>query len=148
MAVKHSIRGRQLNRNIHQRKALFKGLVNSLIIHEEIQTTAPKAKAIQGLFDKLVTRGKLGTVHARRLLNAFLGDKLAVNKLVDDLGPRMKTRPGGFTRIIKLGRRKGDDAQIVKMEIVDKPAKAEPKAPAAAVTKSPTKKTVKKTAAK
>lgn len=140
MAVKHSIRGRQLNRDIHQRKALFKGLVNSLIIHEEIQTTAPKAKAIQGLFDKLVTRGKLGTVHARRLLNAFLGDKQAVNKLVDDLGPRMKTRPGGFTRIVKLGRRKGDDAQIVKMEIVDKPAaktevkKAEPK-----VKKAPAK---------
>lgn len=145
MAVKHNIRGRQLNRNIHQRKALFKGLVNSLIIHEEIQTTAPKAKAIQGLFDKLVTRGKLGTVHARRLLNAFLGDKQAVNKLVDDLGPRMKTRPGGFTRIIKLGRRKGDDAQIVKMEIVDKPvAKTEDKKAESKAVKAPTKKTVKK----
>lgn len=142
MAVKHSIRGRQLNRDIHQRKALFKGLVNSLIIHEEIQTTAPKAKAIQGLFDKLVTRGKLGTVHARRLLNAFLGDKQAVNKLVDDLGPRMKTRPGGFTRIVKLGRRKGDDAQIVKMEIVDKPtAKIEVKKAEPKVKKAPAKTT-------
>lgn len=137
MAVKHSIRGRQLNRDIHQRKALFKSLVNSLILHEEIQTTAPKAKAIQGLFDKLVSRGKLGTVHARRLLHAFLGDKQAVNKLVDDLGPRMRTRPGGFTRIIKLGRRKGDDAQIVKMEIVDKPIKAEAKAPAKKVVAKP-----------
>ncbi len=144
MAVKHSIRGRQLNRNIHQRKALFKGLVNSLIIHEEIKTTAPKAKAIQGLFDKLVTRGKLGTVHARRLLHAFLGDKQAVNKLVDDLGPRMRTRPGGFTRIVKLGRRRGDDAQIVKMEIVDKPVAKEAevknsKAKTKKVTKTTTK---------
>lgn len=121
MSRRHQVAGKKLNRNTHQRKALFKGLLNSLIIKEHIQTTAPKAKAVQGVFDKLVGRAKLGTVHARRLLQAFLGDNQAVNKLVDDLAPRMKTRPSGFTRVTRLGLRKGDNAPIVQMEVVDKP---------------------------
>ncbi|SRR3989344_9075114 len=124
MAVKHRISGKKLNRNTGQRRALFKSLINSLIIREEIQTTAPKAKAIQGLFDKLVTKSKLGTIHVRRLMHAFLGDKSAVNKLIDVLAPRMRERQSGFTRIIKLGRRRGDDAQVVSMSLVDLEEKA------------------------
>lgn len=122
MSRRHNVRGKKLNRNTNQRKALFKSLLNSLIMKEEIKTTAPKAKAIQGLFDRLVSQGRLGTLHIRRLLHAFLGDKIAVNKLVDELAPRMDKRKSGFTRITKLGLRKGDNAAIVKMELVDKKA--------------------------
>lgn len=110
----------KLSRNTNQRKALFKSLLNSLIMKEQIQTTAPKAKAIQGMFDRLLTQGKLGTLHARRLLHAFLGDQKAVNKLVDELAPRTGKRSSGFTRITKLGLRKGDNAPVVVMELVDK----------------------------
>lgn len=119
----------QLNRSSHQRKALFKGLINSLILKEEIKTTVSKAKAIQGLFDKLVTKGKLGTVHVRRLLHAFLGNQESVKKLVDELAPRMDQRTSGYTRIEKLGVRRGDNTMMVKMSLVDekvvevKPAK-------------------------
>ncbi|EKD94078.1 MAG: hypothetical protein ACD_27C00048G0002 [uncultured bacterium] len=126
--MRHRIKGRQLNRNTHQRKALFKGLLNSLILREEIQTTQSKAKAIQGVFDKLVTKAKLGTVHVRRLLHAFLGNQEAVKKLVDELAPRMDKRPSGFTRINKLGVRRGDNASVVKMSLVDQ--KEESKTPA------------------
>ncbi len=121
----HQIRGRKLNRNTNQRKALFKSLLNSLILKEEIKTTAPKAKAIQGVFDRLISRGKLGTLHVRRLLHAFLGDIKSVNKLVDELAPRTGQRNSGFTRVTKLGLRKGDNAPLVKLEIVDKKAKEE-----------------------
>lgn len=120
MAMKHRIAGRKLNRNTGQRKALFKSLISSLIMKGEIQTTAPKAKAIQGLVDKLISKSKVGTVHIRRLLHAFFGDKQVVNKLVDDVAPRMQARTSGFTRIIKLGRRRGDDAPVVSMSFVDK----------------------------
>lgn len=120
MSRRHQVAGKQLNRNTLQRKALFKGLLNSLIMKEEIKTTSAKAKAVQGLFDKLISKGKLGTVHVRRLLQAFLGDKQSVNKLVDELAPRMKSRTSGFTRVTKLGLRKGDNAPIVKMEVVEK----------------------------
>jgi large subunit ribosomal protein L17 len=130
------VAGRQLGRNINQRKSLFKSLINSLIQGEEIKTTQAKAKAIQGLFDKLVTRGKLGTIHARRLLHAFLQDKSSVNKLVDELVPRFGTRPSGFTSITKLGRRRGDNAEVVKIALVDpkveEPKTKEPKVKAAA----------------
>jgi large subunit ribosomal protein L17 len=132
MAVKHRIAGRKLNRNTSQRKALFKGMINSLVMKEEIQTTAPKAKAIQGLVDKIINKSKLGTVHIRRLLHAFLGDKKVVNKLVDEMAPRMRQRQSGFTRIIKLGRRRGDDAQVVSMSFVDQAEAKAPEAKAAA----------------
>lgn len=130
--ARHGIKGRQLNRSTHQRKALFKGLLNSLIEQEEIQTTNAKAKAIQGVFDKLVAKSKLGTIHVRRLLHAFLGDQKTVSKLVDDIAPRMKERPSGFTRIVKLGLRRGDNAQLVKMSLVElKPVEvAKPEKPA------------------
>lgn len=137
MSRKHQVSGKKLNRNTLQRKALFKGLLNSFILKEQIKTTAPKAKAIQGIFDHLVSQGKLGTLHVRRLLHAFLGNQSAVNKLVDEIGPRTGQRKSGFTRITQLGLRKGDNAPIVKIELVDQPA-----APAA--TPTPIKKQSKK----
>jgi large subunit ribosomal protein L17 len=118
--MRHRVKGKKLGRDSGQRKALFKNLINALILREEIETTESKAKAVKGLVDKLITRGKTGTLHARRLIAAFLADKQAVNKLVDEIAPRFKTRPGGFTRIIRLGRRQGDNAMIVKLELVEK----------------------------
>ena len=123
---RHRVKGRKLGRNTNQRKALFKSLLNSLIMHEEVKTTQTKAKAVQQLFDKLVTKAKPSTVHARRLLHAFLGDKNSVNKLVDELTKRFGKRNSGFTRVTKLGLRRGDNAPIVKLELVDKPT-PEPK---------------------
>lgn len=129
--MRHRIAGWKLNRDIKHRKALMKNLINALVIHEEIQTTEAKAKAIKGIIDKLVSKGKRGSIQARRMIAAFLQDKQAVNKIVDDLGPRFADRVSGFTRIIRLGQRRGDAAQIVKIELVQKakPEKA-PKTPA------------------
>ncbi len=119
--MKHHVTGRKLSRSRSNRKALFRNLVSALILHGEIKTTESKAKAVQRLFDRLVTNGKSGTLHARRIVAAFLNNKQAVNKLVDEISPRFKDRPGGFTRIIRLGKRKGDDAMVVKLELVEKP---------------------------
>lgn len=125
MSIKHRVKGVRLKRDHNERKALFKSLLNSLIMHEKIETTGAKAKAIRGVFDKLVTKAKPQTVHVRRLLHAFLGDIKSVNKLIDVLVPRMKDRSSGFTRIVKLGRRRGDDAPVVSMELVDKAVQKE-----------------------
>lgn len=139
MSQRHRTRGKQLGRNTKQRKALFKGLLNSLILNEEVKTTQTKAKVIQGLFDKLVTKAKPATIHARRLLHAFLGDKNSTNKLVDELTTRFGKRNSGFTRVTKLGLRKGDNAPVVKLEIIDK------KAPEAKEEKAKAKKSAPKT---
>ena len=119
--MRHRKAGRKLSRNIKQRKALFKNLINALVLHGKIETTEAKAKAIRGLIDKLITKGKAQTLHSRRLIAAFLQNKKAVNKIVDELGPLFKKRPGGFTRIVRLGRRRGDEAMVVKLELVEKP---------------------------
>jgi len=126
--MRHRYFGKKLSRDVKQRKALFKSLVNSLVIHGKIKTTEAKAKAVHGLVDKLITKGKTGTLHSRRLIAAFLQNKKAVNKIVDELGPLFKKRPGGFTRIVRLGRRQGDNAMMVNLELVEKPkAKAKAK---------------------
>lgn len=120
--MRHRVAGKKLNRDIKHRKALFKNLINALVLHEEIKTTESKAKAIKGLTDKLISRGKKGTLHARRTIAGFLQNKKAVNKIVDELGPRFKSRVSGFTRTVRLGKRRGDNAMIVKMELVEKQA--------------------------
>jgi len=126
--VKHRVAGKKLARSRSHRKALFKNLLSALILHGEIRTTESKAKATRRIFDRLVTKGKSGTLHARRIVAAFLNNKKAVNKLVDEISPKFKDRPGGFTRMIRLGRRQGDDAMMVKLELVEKPElKEEPK---------------------
>lgn len=112
---------KKLSLDRSQRKALFKNLINALIIHGQIKTTEAKAKAIRRLVEKLITKGKAQTLHARRLIAAFLQNKKAVNKIVDELAPLFKKRPGGFTRIIRLGERRGDRAPIVRLELVEKP---------------------------
>lgn len=104
-----------------QRKSLFKNLINALVIKGEIKTTESKAKAVRGLVDKLITRGKSGTLQSRRMIGAFLQNKQAVRHIVDELGPLFKTRAGGFTRIIRLGPRRGDNTMMVRLELVEKP---------------------------
>lgn len=120
--MRHRVKGKKLSRTSSQRKALFKGLINALVIHGEIKTTESKAKAVRGLLDKLITKGKKGTLHSRRLIAAFLQNKMAVNRIVNDLGPLFAKRTGGFSRMIRLGARRGDNATMVKLELVEKPA--------------------------
>ena len=119
--MRHRKAGQRLSRDKSHRKALFKNLIKSLIVHGEIKTTEGKAKAVRRLVEKVITKGKIGSLHTRRLIAAFLQDKKVVNKLVDEVSPLFKNRPGGYTRIIKLGKRKGDDAMMVKLELVEKP---------------------------
>lgn len=123
--MRHRVAGKKLSRDRKQRKALFKNLISALVIKGEIKTTESKAKAVRRLAEKLITKGRGGTLHARRQIGAFLQNKEAVNKIVDELGPIFKNRPGGFTRIIRLGQRRGDNAPIVRLELVEKPAKKE-----------------------
>lgn len=123
--MRHRLRGKKLSRHHHHRKALFKNLIKALIVHGEVKTTESKAKAVRILVEKLITKSKAGTVHARRLVGNFLQSRNVVNRLVDEVAPLFKGRPGGYTRITRLGERKGDNAMMVKLELVHKPAKPE-----------------------
>jgi large subunit ribosomal protein L17 len=100
------------------RLALFRGLVTSLLKHEQIKTTEAKAKAIRGLAEKMITLGKSGSLPARRRVLSYVYDKDVAKKVFDDLGPRYAGRPGGYTRIVKLGPRLGDNAPMVNLELV------------------------------
>lgn len=120
--MRHSIKGKQLNRDSGARRALFKNLMLALIERGRINTTEAKAKSVQASFEKLITKAKAGTVHHRRLIDEVLNQRPAVNKLVDVIAPAMK-RTSGFTRVVKLGRRRGDDAEMVRLEIIDWQAK-------------------------
>ncbi len=146
--MRHRIKGKKLSRTSSQRKALFKGLINALVIHGEIKTTESKAKAVRGLVDKLINKGKKGTLHSRRLIAAFLQNKLAVNRIVDELGPLFAKRTGGFSRITRLGVRRGDNAMMVKLELVEKPAPVEDKSKEKKEKQIPAEKTSKGKGAK
>lgn len=116
--MKKHIFGRQFKRDINERKALFRGLVSELVMHERIVTTEEKAKAIRSSTDKLVTKAKKqDTMHATSLLQPYLSSE-AVKKMMHVIGPRFKDRQGGYTRIIRLGKRFNDNAQTVRMEWV------------------------------
>lgn len=117
--MRHQLKGKKLNRRTKQRKALFKNLINALIMREQIKTTLSKAQAIKKLVDKLVTKAKQGTLHSRRQILAFLGDKKAAFKLVDEIALRNPKRASGFTRFVRLGQRRGDDAMMVRLEWLD-----------------------------
>lgn len=121
--MRHRSFKKKLGRDIKQRKALFKSLITSLISHGQIKTTEAKAKAVKGLVDKLVTKAKQGTLHARRQVLAFLSRKDAVKKLFDEIALRFKERQSGFTKIIKVGTRKGDSAAMVLMKWTEEKSK-------------------------
>tara|TARA_Y100001935_G_C17194426_1_gene451771 strand:- start:342 stop:749 length:408 start_codon:yes stop_codon:yes gene_type:complete len=113
-------RGRTLGRNSSRRKALFQSLAISLIEHEGIKTTLPKAKELRSFVEPLITLAKNDTLSNRRIAFSKLRNKSAVGKLFSDLGPRFKERPGGYSRIIKIGFRKGDAASVAYIELVDR----------------------------
>ena len=116
--MRHLKAGFKLKRNVGARKALLRGLVTSVIQEERIITTPPKAKAAKPLVEKMITLAKRDTLHSRRMAAAFLNHPAAVQKLFDKLGARFGQRPGGYTRIVKLGWRKGDGAEQVMLELV------------------------------
>lgn len=123
--MRHRNSGRQLSRNSSHRKALLKNMSASLFRHEVIKTTLPKAKELRMVAEPLITLAKHDSVANRRLAFARLRDKDAVSALFDNLGPRYKTRPGGYLRILKCGFRAGDKAPMAIVELVDRPAAAE-----------------------
>src|ERR1700722_3546780 len=116
--MRHGVSGYKLKRNLGARKALFKGLVTSVIEHERVVTTIAKAKAVRPLVDKMITLAKRDTLHARRQAAAFLETPDAVKKLFDKLGTRFGQRNGGYTRVVRLGWRKGDGAEQAMVELV------------------------------
>jgi large subunit ribosomal protein L17 len=117
--MRHRYGGYKLKRDLGARKALFKNLVTSVIVEERVVTTITKAKAIKPLVDKMITLGKRDTLHARRQAAARLATPAAVKKLFDTLGTRFGQRNGGYTRIVRLGVRKGDGAEQALIELVD-----------------------------
>jgi large subunit ribosomal protein L17 len=116
--MRHLKSGRQLSRNSAHRWALMRNLITALLREEKIQTTDPKAKELRRWVDRVITLGKEGTLHARRQALGIVQDKAVVRKLFDTIGPRFKDRPGGYTRIIKIGFRRGDAAQMSVIELV------------------------------
>jgi large subunit ribosomal protein L17 len=118
--MRHRNSGRKLNRNGSHRTAMFKNMAASLIEHEVIRTTLPKAKELRGVIEPLITLGKEDTVANRRLAFARLGDREMVTKLFSDVSPRALTRPGGYVRVLKCGLREGDKAPMAIVELVDR----------------------------
>ena len=119
--MRHRKSGRQLNRNSSHRKAMFSNMAGSLIRHELIKTTLPKAKELRRVAEPLITLSKQDTVAKRRQAFAKLRDREVVTKLFNELGPRYQDRAGGYLRIIKCGFRPGDDAPMAYVELVDRP---------------------------
>jgi large subunit ribosomal protein L17 len=120
--MRHNVKGPKLNRDSQHRRSLYKNLVSALIKHGSIETTEVKAKSIKGLIDKLMTKAKKGGVHNRRMIDRVLNQSTLVNKLVDEMAPKTGKRTSGFTRIIKLNQRRGDDALMARVEFIDQMA--------------------------
>ena len=118
--MRHGNAGRKLNRTASHRRAMFANMASSLIDHEQIVTTLPKAKDLRPIVEKLITLAKRGDLHARRLAAAELRDEKAVKKLFDTIGPRFKERQGGYTRVLKAGFRHGDNAAVAVIEFVER----------------------------
>ena len=126
--MRHGLTGRQLSRNATHRSAMLRNMAASLLRHEAIRTTVPKAKELRRVVEPLITLGKTDSQANRRRAFARLRDAEVVDKLFGDLGPRFKARPGGYTRILHMANRAGDNADMALMALVDKAAPAEAKA--------------------
>src|SRR5688572_19454753 len=129
--MRHQRSGKKLGRDAAQRRALYSNLAGALIEHGRIKTTEAKAKAVKPLAEQMITLGRRGDLHARRQALSFLRSQDVVHQLFADVAPRFTDRPGGYTRIVKLGPRYGDAAQMVYLELVDY---IPPSAPRAAAT--------------
>lgn len=119
--MRHRKSGRKFNRNSPHRKSMFRNMASSLVEHELIKTTVPKAKELRGIAEPLITLAKNDTVANRRLAFARLRDKDAVRKLFEELGPRFQERPGGYLRLLKCGLRAGDKAPMAYVELIGRP---------------------------
>ncbi len=117
--MRHHRSGKKLGRDSSHRRALYANLTGALIEHGRIQTTEAKAKAVRPIAEKMITLGRRGDIHARRQALAYLRSQEIVHKLFSDVGPRFTERPGGYSRIVKLGPRQGDSAEMVYLELVD-----------------------------
>jgi len=116
--VRHRKKGRQLSRTRSHRKATLRNLATSLFRHERIETTTAKAKELRPFAERLITLARRGDVHARRLAATKIQDREVLGKLFDEIAPRYMERPGGYTRVLKLGNRKGDAAEMSLIELV------------------------------
>ncbi len=121
--MRHRVYGRHLSRSKNERTALFRSLVRELFLHESIKTTAPKAKAVKGLVDTIIVKGKKNDSASQRWLLSFLVKPELVKRVVEDIAPRYTDRPSGFTTMVRLGMRQGDGALLVKMSLLDGSAK-------------------------
>ena len=117
--MRHRKKGRALSRTASHKKATMRNMATSLFLHERIETTTAKAKELRPFAERLITLGKRGDLHARRLARRLIADRQVLGKLFDDIGPRFTERPGGYTRILKLGNRRGDAAEMALIELVD-----------------------------
>ncbi len=117
--MRHRNKGRTLSRTASHKKATMRNMATSLFRHERIETTTAKAKELRPFAERLITLGKRGDLHARRLAGRLIADREVLGKLFDDIGPRFTERPGGYTRILKLGNRRGDAAEMALIELVD-----------------------------
>jgi large subunit ribosomal protein L17 len=122
--MRHQNRGRKLSRTSSHRRAMFANMAVALVKHEQIRTTLPKAKELRPVVEKLVTLGKRGDLHARRLLIAKTRDEPTATKLIDVLAPRYRERPGGYVRVLKAGFRHGDNAPMAIIEFVERDVSA------------------------
>ena len=126
--MRHRKSGRRLNRDAAHRQAMYRNMVSSLVTHEVIRTTVPKAKELRRVVEPLITRAKADSVANRRVVFSRVRDRDIVTKLFDELGPRYQQRPGGYTRILKCGFRPGDQAPMAFIELVDRPREDEEEA--------------------
>ncbi len=117
--MRHRVHGRKLGRSTAHRKSLFRNQLASLVEHERIITTLSKAKELRPIAERIVTKGRVDTVHARRQVRQWLPNRQLVVKVFGDLGPRFADRPGGYLQIFKLGPRKGDAAEMATLQFVD-----------------------------
>jgi large subunit ribosomal protein L17 len=118
--MRHGVKGRKLGRTSAHREALFRNQLQSLMAAERIKTTLPKAKELRPIAERVITHGKHGTVHARRWVLRWIPDRDLVRKVFDEIAPRFAERPGGYLRIVKLGPRKGDGAEMALLELVER----------------------------
>jgi large subunit ribosomal protein L17 len=125
--MRHLVKGKRLGRDTAQRKALLRNLVTSFLEKERIKTTLAKAKATRPLAEKMITIAKKDTLHGRRQALRLIYKKDVVKKLFEDIGPRFTERPGGYTRIVKIGPREGDGAEMAVLEMIDKEFKKKEK---------------------
>lgn len=141
--MRHNKSGRRLGRTTSHRVAMFRNMVTSFLNHERITTTDAKAKELRSIADKMITLGKRGDLHALRQAASYIREKSIVTKLFTTIGPRFADRPGGYTRIIKLGLRPGDNAQLSMIELVEAEFTPKPKKVVAPAKSQIVKKTAK-----